>query len=137
MASVIWVHEDALRRDHPVFYTAGHGAKAVFIWDGEDLEARGHSFKKLVFIYECLEDMGVDIIEGRTEDILTAFCEAGDRLYFAETNNPDLLTLIGPLQRRYDVTMVARPRLGNVEVKPEMKRFFRYWNIARTAILKK
>lgn len=137
MSSVIWVHEDALRRDHPVFYTAGHGAKPVFVWDSEYLEACGHSFKKLVFIYECLEDMGAEIIEGRTQDVLTAFCEVGDHIYFAETNNPELLALIAPVQRRCDVTMVARPRLGNVVVEPEMKRFFRYWNKARTAILKK
>jgi hypothetical protein len=137
MGAVIWLHEDALRPDHPVFNIAGPGAKAIFIWDAEDLQSRGHSFKKLVFIYECLEDMGAEIIQGRTEEILSTYCETGDRLYFAETQNPDLLNLIAPLQRRYNVTMVARPRLGNFEVKPEMKRFFRYWNKARTSILKK
>ena len=30
MSALIWLHEDALRNDHPVFKAAGEGAEAVF-----------------------------------------------------------------------------------------------------------
>ena len=32
MAGLIWLHEEALRADHPVF-AAGPGATALFCWD--------------------------------------------------------------------------------------------------------
>lgn len=137
MGAVIWVHEDALTRDNPVFQQAGTGSKSVFVWDANYLQNQGHSFKKLVFIYECLQDMDVDIIEGDTVEILSAYCAAGSRLFFAEPRNPDLLNLIAPLRRSYNVTIIDRQPLGGVSVKPEMKRFFRYWNKARLSILKK
>ncbi len=135
MRSVIWIHEDALSRTHPVFTAASDDSEAVFIWDAADLERRGYSFKKLVFIYECLLDMNVEIIEGRTTDILRSYCEEGYSVYFAEPRNPELLHLIAPLRDYRNVIMIKRERLGNVEVTPDMKRFFRYWNKAKGSIL--
>ena len=36
MADLVWLHEGALRRSHPVFAAAEHGAPAVFIWDDKE-----------------------------------------------------------------------------------------------------
>jgi deoxyribodipyrimidine photo-lyase len=134
--NLIWVHEDALRLEHPVFDAAGEEARAVFIWDEADLKRRGHSFNKLVFIYECLQDMGVTIEKGETSAVLRKLMASHQALFFAKTFNPELRSLITPLEGEITMIEVAPERLGDVEITPEMARFFRFWNKAKKSILK-
>lgn len=134
--NLIWIHEDALRLDHPVFERAGEDARVVFIWDEVDLKRRGHSFNKLVFIYECLQDMGVTIEKGETALVLRELLKTHNSLFMAKTFNPGLRSLIAPLEDKIEIIEVQPERLGDVEITPEMARFFRFWNKAKKSILK-
>jgi hypothetical protein len=136
MKPIIWVHEDALSRDHPVFERAGRNARAVFIWDNEDFQSRQLSFKKLVFLYECLEDMNVEIIEGRTAEVLASLCSAQGKLYTARSHNPQISNLINPLRSELDIIEVHKKRLSDVEITADMARFFRFWNKAKKSIMR-
>lgn len=133
---IIWVHEDALSRSHPVFDMAGKNARAVFVWDGQDLQNRQQSLKKLVFLYECLDEMGVEIIQGRTANVLEKLCGGQGKLYMAHTHNPQIMDLVAPLRSKIDLVEVHKSRLSDVDITPDMARFFRFWNKAKKSIMR-
>lgn len=136
LPNLIWVHEDALSLDHPVFKAAGEGASAVFIWDEFDLKQRGHSLNKLVFIYECLQNMGVTLYKGKTSERVGGLLSSHAALYMAKTYNPELKALIAPLENQTHIIEVEATRLSDIEVTPDMARFFRFWNKAKRSIMK-
>lgn len=131
MSAIIWVHADALSRDHPVFSVAPEGSRALYIWDAEDLSQRDWSLKRCVFVLECLADMGVEIVTGRTADVLLAI--DADEIFTAATPDPNRLSVIEAMDHR--VTVVAAPAFAEVPVGTDMRRFFRYWNKAKRAAL--
>ena len=62
--TVIWLHEKALGRTHPVMQDAHKATKIIHIWDDGYYRAQGYSLKRLVFIYETLCALKIDIIHG-------------------------------------------------------------------------
>ena len=127
MSAIIWVHADALSRDHPVFEAAPASARAIYIWDAEELARRDWSLKRCVFVLECLAGMGVDIVTGRTADVLAAI--SAEDIFTAATPDPDRLSAISELGKK--VTVVSGPRFATVPAGADMGRFFRYWNKAK------
>lgn len=130
-APVIWVHIDALSREHPVFKEAGEGARAVFVWDAGDFARRDWTLKRCVFVMECVEDMGVDVVEGPYAEALSAL--APSAVFMAETADPALQAVADALD--VHVTRVAEPPFSDVPATTDMGRFFRFWNKARRSAL--
>ena len=133
---VIWVHEGALWIDPAKRARLGENVRAIFIWDEDDFRSRAHSFKKLVFFYEALQEQNIEIIKGRTSDVLNEVCQNGQRLYYVPPNNPDIAKFLEPLRQKIDLRPWDKPTLGGTEFTPNMKRFFRYWNKAKRQIMK-
>lgn len=131
MSALIWIHEDALRLDHPVFERAGDAAEAVFIWDPAYFQSEGYSRKRLTFIYECLQDLNLTLYHGNTAQILSAL--ADDRpIFMAETPNPALRSVAQNLRDNgFDVHIIADKPFAVVPPDTDMGRFFRFWNKAR------
>ena len=69
MAGLVWLHEEALRADHPVF-AAVPGAKALFCWDIDYMAAADIGLRRQIFIYESLLDLDVTIIRGAASQVL-------------------------------------------------------------------
>ena len=136
MSALIWIHEDALRADHPVFTAAGDGADAIFIWDDAYFSTQGYSFKRLVFIYECLMELPVTLYKGDMATVLSELIN-GRALYVPTTPNPDFQAVMSTLSKTTKVHLVAETPLTFIETEPNMKRFFRYWNKARKSALSK
>jgi len=67
---LLYIHDKALGSNHPIFSRINAETKAVFIWDDAYFKQRGYSLKRLVFIYETLCSMPVDIIYGTTSDVI-------------------------------------------------------------------
>lgn len=132
MSAIIWVHADALSRNHPVFSAAPEDARAIYIWDAEDLAQRDWSLKRCVFVLECLADMGVEIVPGRTADVLSAM--NGDEIFTAATPDPNRLSVIDALGDK--ITVIAAPSFAEVLAGADMGRFFRYWNKAKRTALR-
>lgn len=131
MSALIWLHEDALRMDHPVFKVAGKGAEAVFIWDDGYFQSEGYSLKRLVFIYELFCDLDVTCIKGDTAEILTSYGE-GRKIFAPKTPNPKFQNIMANLS---DVTIVPDIPLVVIADDVDLKRFFRFWNKAKTSAL--
>ena len=130
MSAVVWVHIDALSRDHPVFARAGEGARAVFVWDAADMARRGWTLKRCVFVMECVEDMGVEVIEGSYAEVLAGL--GAGRILTADTPDPALRAAadaVAGLER-----VPGRP-LTDIPATTDMGRFFRFWNKARRSVL--
>lgn len=132
MTSVVWIHAGALSREHPVFAAAPDGARAVYVWDADDLAQRGWSLKRCVFVLECLADMNVDILQGPTVDVLTAI--GAERIFTAATPDSRRLNVIDMLVSK--IVIVPSDPFVTVPDGTDMGRFFRYWNKAKRSALR-
>lgn len=131
---LIVLHDEALRMTHLVFQAAPAEAKAIYVWDDAYFRNANYSLKRLVFIYETLCELPIDIIAGRTAEVVREFSPSA--LYVPATNNPLIaetmrdLVAIAPVHTIEDEAFV-------VFKKPvQFRRFFQYWNKAeKTAFL--
>ena len=131
--NLVWVHDDAISRDHPVFERAGE-ADAVFIFDTDYYRERGYSLKRLVFIMECVKDAGFEVKEGRFADILREL--APTELFTARTPNPHYTSVIAELREHMPVTVVKERPFATLDREPDLRRFFRYWKRAKKSVMK-
>lgn len=141
----IWVHEDALNWDHPVFKPNSQelhereDKTAVFIWDSAYFEAQAYSLKRLTFIYECLidmqaDDMKIDLYQGDTETVLRGLLgdvNEGGTLCFADTPNPAFLEIAENLKQDFPVAIIKDTPFIETSDDVDMTRFFRFWNRSR------
>jgi len=132
--SVVWVHEDAITLDHPVFKAAGSDASPVFIWDTLAHDRLGYSLKRRVFIYECAHELNIPIYAGDPHDILTALADGG-AIYAAVSPDPDINAVLSALRETQDVITIEAPLLAQIPANTDTGRFFRFWNRARKSAL--
>lgn len=132
--SYIWVHEDAMRLDHPVFQAAGGSAQPVFIWDTQEHDKRGYSFKRRVFIYESAQALNIPIYAGEPHEVLSALSD-GSVLYAADTPDPYIQQILAELGRYQDVVKIGTEDLSHIPANADMGRFFRFWNKAKKSAL--
>lgn len=131
--NIVWVHEDALSQSHPVFSAAGT-ALAVFIWDNEYFKAQGYTVKRLLFIYECLLEMDVTILEGEMEPVLRDISQGN--IYTAKTLNPYFLNILNNLKDASTVHITPDEIFSQIPYDTDMGRFFRFWNKGRKSMMK-
>lgn len=132
MSDLVWLHEDALCREHPVFEAAAPGACAVFVWDDAYLQQMGYGFKRLVFIYETLLELNLGIFRGDLVECLGQLArQHGSRILVPATPNPQLRHTIERLSNEFEVEVIAEQAFVTLPREPDLRRFFRYWNKAR------
>jgi hypothetical protein len=132
---LIWLHEEALRITHPVFTSAPAGTRAVFIWDDDYLQKLGYSLKRLVFIYETLCELPVDIFYGETVRVVSDL--APSKVYIPSSHKPHLVSLINAFKSVVEVEVSPDEAFAQVAMTAEVKRFFKYWKMAETTALRK
>jgi hypothetical protein len=125
---LILLHEESLRMTHPVFQTAPKGLRTIYIWDDAYVKRTGYSLKRLIFIYETLCELEVDIIHGDTKSILEEINPS--LVYIPGTNNPLLLEIIDSIRERLSIEMVEDLPFVHLKKTIEAKRFFQYWSKA-------
>ena len=125
---LIWLHEDALRADHPLFGEAGD-APACFIWDDAYMARMGYGLKRRVFIYETLLELPVEIYAGPMVETLQKLAPA--HIITGKTPNPVLKNMMDELRVGLKVTAVPDDAFVQMDAQPELKRFFKYWNKAK------
>lgn len=126
--SLILLHQEALRKTHPVFDAAPAETKAIYVWDDAFFREANYGLKRLVFIYETLCELPVDIILGNTLDTVRLF--APSMLYIPATNNPLLVRMINSLKETAPIKIVEDEPFVTFQRKAEFNRFFQYWNKA-------
>lgn len=133
MSALIWLHEDALRADHPLFAATGADAPAYFIWDDAYMAAMGYGLKRRVFIYETLCELSVEICAGDSQATLKALAarHGADEIISGKTPNPRLKDIMSELRAQLKVSTIADTAFVQMDAMPELKRFFKYWNKAK------
>jgi hypothetical protein len=141
MGDLIWLHEGALRRTHPVFAMADKGAQALFIRD-HDRFAAGHiGVRRQLFIYETLAELDVDIYEGDAAGMLPRLIAArgADRLLVPASPDPVLMKQIAEIRQAMPavtVDLVEDTPFVTLDRESDLARFFRYWNKARKSAMR-
>ena len=140
MANLIVLHEDALRLSHPIFNNetkslSAHNnwEKPVFIWDTDYFSDAGHSFKRLVFIYETLSALPVDIYHGKMDDVIVQLIQEKNltNLFIPKTPNPQLRQFINFARTMVSTHVIDDEAFVSLDRTPDLGRFFRYWNKAK------
>lgn len=134
MSEVIaWIHADNLNPQQPIF-KAFPEIPAIFVWDDDLLAEWKISFKRIVFIYECLLELPVTIRRGNVAQEVAAFA--------AEQNARRILTPASPSPRHRQLCKeILRQTGADVKIEVvqddpfvsldneqlDLKRFSRYW----------
>jgi hypothetical protein len=128
---LIWVHEDTLSLCHPVFADIDH-ANAIFIWDESYWKKTDIGLKRLIFIYETLCDLPVQIIKG---DMLTVLRDRQEsEIRVGVTNNPFIKEVIAKLALDKQVVSVENKAFVTLKSNKDFRRFFQYWKEAEKTI---
>lgn len=131
MSKLFWLHEDTL--------SLPDDGDGFFIWDDDYLQKIDYGFKKLVFIYETLCEMGIEVYKGPiVETALKVMKDRGaDTLHVYRTPNPRLQDMIDKLSDKTSVDVIKPTPFVVLDEDPDLKRFFRYWNKAKKDAFKK
>jgi hypothetical protein len=129
MNSIIWLHDQSLRLSHPVFDLATNDVKPLFIWDNKYFQESDYSLKRLVFIYETLCELNIDIIFGNTLDVLLDL--APQKLYIPFAFNPFIDNIISKLPTESKIYIVPDEPFVIIPDNFKFARFFQYWNKAK------
>ena len=130
---LFYIHDKALGSDSSIFCRTNSETKAVFIWDDYYFKQRGYSLKRLVFIYETLCSMPVDIIYGTTGDVINML--APKKIITSFTADLPIQKIFKDISKQFELEFVYQPSFSQIDDSFEFKRFFKYWNKARKSAL--
>ena len=131
---LFYIHDKALGSDCSIFSRTNSETKAVFIWDDYYFKQRGYSLKRLVFIYETLCSMPVDIIYGTTVDAINML--APKKIITSFTADLPIQKIFKDISKQFELEFVYQPSFSQIDDSFEFKRFFKYWNKARKSALR-
>ena len=131
---LFYIHDKALGSDCSIFSRTNSETKAVFIWDDYYFKQRGYSLKRLVFIYETLCSMPVDIIYGTTGDVINML--APKKIITSFTADLPIQKIFKDISKQFELEFVYQPSFSQIDDSFEFKRFFQYWNKARKSALR-
>ncbi len=125
---LVWVHGDSLSPTNPALL-AYPDAPAVWVWDEELLRQWRISRKRIVFIYECLLELPVEIRRGHVVQELTQAMHAhgAKRLVTTHSPSPRFKQIVQELCRQFTLEMLPIPPLVPPQPHLDLKRFSRYW----------
>ncbi len=126
---LILLHEEALSINHRVFNVAPKGTKAIYVWDDSYFTQTKYSLKRLVFIYESLCDLPIDIIYGNIIDVVKEL--APQKIFIPATNNFMINDSIDKIKLILNVQLVDDKPFVDINNSIEFRRFFQYWSKAK------
>ncbi len=133
MSVLVWIHEDSLSPFDPAL-AAHPDVPAVFVWDDAAIEAEGYSLKRIVFLYECLLAMPVQIYRGPTVETLSALAarQGAKTICTTASVNPRFAETVLALQRSMQVELVPPQEFIPQKLEADLRRFARFWKRAET-----
>jgi hypothetical protein len=126
---LILIHPEALRADHPVFKFSTGDTQSIFVWDEKLFKELNYSMKRLIFIYESLIELPVDIIHGSTFEMITA-CNP-EKILIPSTHNPVLNEYYQALRSIAPLEVIEDEAFVTMKSDIPYSRFFQYWNKAK------
>ncbi len=125
-----WLHPDCL---NAVWLQPGH--RAVYVFDDAQIEAAGWGLKRIMFLYETLLGLPVEIHRGPTVDTLISLAGPSGRIVTVATPDPWLCSRIIELRQSIPVDLKPAPVFVELEEPVDLRRFSRYWAKAEGKLL--
>ena len=129
---IVLLHEKSLRIPNTIVDRLKKDTKVIFVWDDEYYKNRGYSLKRLVFIYETISKLSVQILRGDTVQILTS-CNP-KKVLIPFTADTGLTRLSHSLSRSFNVEIFKDDLFCEEDFSFETKRFFKYWKKAEKTV---
>ncbi len=132
-SAIIWVHDDNLSPNNPVFQVYDH-APALYVWDHSLLNRLKFSLKRINFIYESLLDLPVSIRRGNPVDELIQYADehGAVRIATVPSSSPRFKRICKELERRGYLLDILQPTAFiNYDKEFDLRRFSRYWKDAK------
>ena len=131
---LIWLHEKALGHSHPILQNINPKTKIVHVWDEMYYRQRSYSLKRLVFIYENLCELPVEIIMGNTIEVLRSY--EPDNIIVPHTADTVIQGLCDELSGHVNLEFIEEKKFAPMTKGYKFTRFFKYWKEAKkTAFL--
>lgn len=130
---VLWIHGDNLN-PHSAALQQYPDAPAVWVWDDSLLAQWRISLKRIVFLYECLLELPVEIRHGDVSAELLAFARRHNttRIVTMESPSPQFAHICGALRAAgLSVTVVEEAPFVAPAQPPDLRRFSRYWRAVK------
>lgn len=124
---IIWIHDKAL--NNSLLTELNENKRALFIWDNKYFQSRSYTLKRLVFIYETLCQMPIEIIMGDTAETILSF--SPEKIQVEFTVDTKIKKIIQQLSRNCVIEIIKPNPFVAISDANEYKRFFKYWNEAK------
>ena len=119
MNKLFWMHQDCL---------SNPPHEAVFVFDDAQLLADGWGLKRVLFVYECLLELPVQLLRGPTIATLRGLNRP---LVTVASPDPWLRRIIAELA----IEVLPAPCFVELKEPVDLKRFARYWKRAEDRLL--
>lgn len=129
---VAWIHADNLNPHQPALTKYGD-LPAIFVWDEALLNEWQISFKRIVFIYECLLELPVVIRKGDVAEEVAKFAHEhdADRIITPASPSPRHHLICQQIARQMPedakLSVVRGDEFVDYDGHIDLKRFSRYW----------
>ena len=134
MSEIIWLHDKALNLNQLEALGASAQQPALFIWDDDYFRSRAYALKRLVFIYETLCALPVEIVQGDTMAVMQQRAPTAIKTFF--TADSHIRAITERLGQAHRVQVIRPEPFVRIAEDHQFRRFFKYWNKARqTAFL--
>lgn len=120
MKKLFWMHPDCL---------CSPPHDAVFIFDDDYMKVAGWGLKRLLFVYECLLELPVEILRGPTVETLRSL---DAELVTVDSPDPWIREVIRQLKT---IEVLPPPVFVDLKEPVDLKRFSRYWRRAESRLL--
>ena len=126
---LLYIHDKGLGDNQPIFSRMTPNSRALFIWDDAYFKKRNYSLKRLVFIYETLISMPVEIVLGETSEIVNDL--APKKIITTYTADIELRRLMSETFKDFELELVYPKAFVHINDEFNFTRFFKYWNKAK------
>ena len=133
---IIWVHGDNLHQQSSAFRRYPN-APAIFVFDQPTLNLYDLSLKRVMFLYESLLELPVEIRIGRTvADVLTFAREhQADGIITMTSEAVGFRRRVQKLRAHLPVQVLSDRAIVDDEQAYDLRRFMRFWNQVRGVAL--
>lgn len=130
--AVVWVHGDCLRPGNPAL-VAAPGAPAIFVFDDDLIDRYGTTFKRIVFLYECLLELPVTIRRGDVAEQVLAFARehGAERVLTTPSPAPRFAEIGRAIGATLPLTVIPEVPFLAYDGHLDLRRFSRYWKVAQ------
>lgn len=140
--TIAWIHGDNLNPNQ-LALTMESGNPALFVWDDTLVRDWNISFKRIVFMYECLLELPVTIRRGDVAEEVVKFAleHGANRILTAASPSPRhaqiCRAIVDKMPEGSQLQVLKNePFVDYDNTRLDLKRFSRYWRTVKKGAMK-